>query len=61
MNRCPRAVSARIYVRSCFLFVSPSVTVEATKHHGGLVQIKLSRWTSDPGYAAAACLMTLHT
>lgn len=42
MNRCPRAVSIKLYMCICFAKVSPFQTVEATKHPKGLAQIILS-------------------
>jgi hypothetical protein len=38
LNRCPRAVSDKLYIHSRFLKVSPARTVEATKHPNGLAQ-----------------------
>ena len=64
MNRCPRAVGDRIYILSCFLFVSLTVTVETTKHHGELAQIcfpALPLSTGNAGQPAKVTPHTLHT
>lgn len=55
MNSRPQAFSDELYIHSCFLFDSPTVTVEATKHHGRLVQIGLSLQTPEHGSIGAAC------
>ena len=55
-NSRPEALSERTYILSCFLFISPAVTAEATKHHGKLAQIYLIRWPPEHGSFGAACL-----
>ncbi len=64
MNRCPRAVSARIYIHSCFLFDSPAATVETTKHRSRLAQIVFpsSPLSTEPkGQPAKVTPRTRHT
>ena len=55
-NSRPEALSERTYILSCFLFISPAVTAEATKHHGKLAQIGLTLRPPEHGSFGAACL-----